>query len=137
MFNSGQFGRDGSQWELLFGSLLWILWLQRNERIFEPEKVRWETVLSYGKRLVQKCQDIATLFRLPRVGPVLSRDEVCWKKPPVGWCKLNTDGVVKGHSRMALCGGVVRSDLGFWIIDFSRCIGVCSILDVELWGIYK
>ncbi|KAK8492328.1 hypothetical protein V6N11_066139 [Hibiscus sabdariffa] len=49
--NSGQYAQGDAQWDLLFGSLVWILWLRRNEFLFYPEKVRWETMLSHGKRL--------------------------------------------------------------------------------------
>ncbi|KAK8548088.1 hypothetical protein V6N12_061010 [Hibiscus sabdariffa] len=92
--NSGIFAREGAGWELLFGSLVWLLWIWRNERIFEPEKVHWEPILSHGKHLQQECRAVATAFRQPGVEPALPRDQIQWEKPPKGWCKLNTDGAV-------------------------------------------
>ncbi|KAK8631206.1 hypothetical protein V6N13_079964 [Hibiscus sabdariffa] len=37
----------------------------------------------------------------------------------------------------ASCGGVIRNHLDEWIRGFSKFIGYCSALKVELWGIYS
>ncbi|KAL4355056.1 hypothetical protein GQ457_06G032600 [Hibiscus cannabinus] len=36
---------------------------------------------------------------------------------------------------MISCGGALRDHMGEWILRFSKCIGVCSIIDAELWGV--
>ncbi|KAK9012030.1 hypothetical protein V6N11_040100 [Hibiscus sabdariffa] len=48
-----KFVNDVTNWDLLFGSLVWLLWLRRNVRIFEPDEVRCEPILSQGRRLQQ------------------------------------------------------------------------------------
>ncbi|KAL4378986.1 hypothetical protein GQ457_02G000930 [Hibiscus cannabinus] len=60
-----------------------------------------------------------------------------WLKPPLGWCKLNTDGAVSVRNGEASCGGVVRDNLGGWLIGFSKKIGICSTFEAELWGLYE
>ncbi|KAK8484276.1 hypothetical protein V6N11_059460 [Hibiscus sabdariffa] len=36
---------------------------------------------------------------------VLIRERVRWSKLALGWCKLNTDGVVHKHSQLVSCDG--------------------------------
>ncbi|KAK8975615.1 hypothetical protein V6N11_004994 [Hibiscus sabdariffa] len=60
-----------------------------------------------------------------------------WLKPPRGWCKPNDVGAVARGSGMTACGGVVRDEEGNWLIGFSRKLGVCLILEAELWGLYE
>ncbi|KAK8998462.1 hypothetical protein V6N11_083851 [Hibiscus sabdariffa] len=76
--------------------------LKRNEHVFEPKRVRWEPILSHGKRLQQECRAAAALLRHLGNKPVLPREHLRWKRPPVDWCKLNTDGVVRRGSGLAL-----------------------------------
>ncbi|KAK8518326.1 hypothetical protein V6N12_017477 [Hibiscus sabdariffa] len=73
------------------------------------------SILSHGKRLQHECRAIVVVVRQPGVEPVLPRDQIRWERSPVG----------------------LVSDQGRWIIGFLKGIGVCSVLDVELWGIYE
>ncbi|KAK5802637.1 hypothetical protein PVK06_030245 [Gossypium arboreum] len=36
-----------------------------------------------------------------------------------------------------MIGGVLRDRYGRWIIGYNRCVGICSLLDFELWGILE
>ena len=51
--------------------------------------------------------------------------------------KLNTDGAVNGNPDLVGCGGVVRDDLGQWVIGFSKCIDITSSFAAELWGLME
>ncbi|KAK8502048.1 hypothetical protein V6N12_003397 [Hibiscus sabdariffa] len=62
---------------------------------------------------------------------------VSWTRPPVGWHKLNSDGALDSRNGIVSCGGLIRDDRGSWLIGFSKRIGICSILEAELWGIYE
>ncbi|KAL4284696.1 hypothetical protein GQ457_16G012460 [Hibiscus cannabinus] len=88
-------------------------------------------------RLKNECRAVTVLSQPPSVQSIAPRDSVRWEKPAVGWCKLNTDGLVRGEIGLASFGGVIQSDQGSWIVGFSKGIGVCSVLDAELWGIYE
>ncbi|KAK8990236.1 hypothetical protein V6N11_008942 [Hibiscus sabdariffa] len=62
---------------------------------------------------------------------------VVWQIPPPGCYKLNTDGSRRKIDGQASCGGVVRDSNGAWCFEFSKFIGSCFIIDVELWGVYR
>ncbi|KAL4331797.1 hypothetical protein GQ457_07G021730 [Hibiscus cannabinus] len=62
---------------------------------------------------------------------------VRWSKPPIGWHNLNSDGALDSRDGVASCGGLIRDDGGAWIVGFSKRIGICLILEAELWGIYE
>ncbi|MBA0846074.1 hypothetical protein Goarm_022917, partial [Gossypium armourianum] len=36
-----------------------------------------------------------------------------------------------------MIGGVLRERYDGWIIGYNRCVGICSVLDFELWGILE
>ncbi|KAL0015728.1 hypothetical protein SO802_002797 [Lithocarpus litseifolius] len=56
-----------------------------------------------------------------------------WRKPPLGWFKLNIDASVTDHK--AGGGGLVRDSEGQWVQGFARHIASTSILMVELWAL--
>ncbi|KAL4386579.1 hypothetical protein GQ457_09G008770 [Hibiscus cannabinus] len=53
-----------------------------------------------------------------------TRSVIRWHRPPEGWCKLNSDGVVAPSSRESVCGGVIRNAIGNSLIGFSRQLGI-------------
>ncbi|KAK8515106.1 hypothetical protein V6N12_001266 [Hibiscus sabdariffa] len=63
-------------------------------------------------------------------------DFATWKLPPEGWFKVNTDGARNSSNGMACCGGVIRDDEGRWRFGFAKFIGIYSVLEAELWGMY-
>ncbi|KAK8997530.1 hypothetical protein V6N11_012087 [Hibiscus sabdariffa] len=63
--------------------------------------------------------------------PVVSR----WQLPQEGCCTLKTDGSRVASTGFATCGGVIRNNVGDWLLGFHRKIGVCSVLEAELWGV--
>ena len=60
-----------------------------------------------------------------------------WIAPTYGVCKINTDGSRKSASGF-ICGagGLLRDNYGAWIKGFSVNLGVGSVLEAELWGIF-
>lgn len=58
-----------------------------------------------------------------------------WIPPPMGWIKANSDGAVSGTSKMAACGGLLRDPDGRWRGGIAKKIGICGVLQAELWGI--
>lgn len=55
-----------------------------------------------------------------------------WCPPPSGFFKLNSDGAWRRDGSRASCGGVVRDELGNWLLGFSWKIHACSPLAAEL-----
>ena len=71
---------------------IWHLWLQRNTRVFRTNVA--------NSKAVEKCRLTATEFFAigMKTKPDISKTlmPVAWKKPPVGWIKLNIDGSALG-----------------------------------------
>ncbi|KAK8990582.1 hypothetical protein V6N11_009274 [Hibiscus sabdariffa] len=134
--NVGGFSRDQVHWDILFVFLLWCLWKKHNEWIFsDPDRYN-ESVLQRGLRLQQEAAAVcSTNVVVPLRGTVLTN--VRWHKSSPGWCKLNTDGSVRRATGMATCGEAIRNEEGTWLIVFSRKLGICLILEAELWGLYE
>ncbi|MFQ6623165.1 hypothetical protein Gotur_001529 [Gossypium turneri] len=51
------------------------------------------------------------------------------------WIRTKTNRAIKINTGSALTGGVLRDQNGDWVLGFNRRIGICSIFEVELWGI--
>lgn len=49
--------------------------------------------------------------------------QVAWKRPPLGWTTLNTDGLALGNPGKAGCGGLLCNSEGIWLRDFVRGVG--------------
>lgn len=47
---------------------------------------------------------------------------------------MNSDGAVKWDCHVAGCGGLMRDQFGSWIWGFTKFVGMCSVLEAELWG---
>ncbi|KAF7830690.1 putative glycerophosphodiester phosphodiesterase, protein kinase RLK-Pelle-LRK10L-2 family [Senna tora] len=69
-------------------------------------------------------------------GRVGGEKSVTWVPPESSWYKVNVDGSVKVDGS-ASCGGVIRDCSGTWQKGFVFNIGVCGVVESELWGILK
>ncbi|KAE8729046.1 hypothetical protein F3Y22_tig00004004pilonHSYRG00047 [Hibiscus syriacus] len=47
----GFYAREENDWDLRFGSILWLIWKNRNGRIFDPDYFEHESVLEKSRRL--------------------------------------------------------------------------------------
>ncbi|KAL4295689.1 hypothetical protein GQ457_12G025480 [Hibiscus cannabinus] len=122
----------------LKAALVWSIWLRRNRLIFELAPSVCKPVLLVGNRMVEEFRAAVTAGRLTvRSSVVANRAGVRWEAPPFQWCKLNVDGACDSATGRASCGGAIRSDLGQWLMGFSRHLGLCSSLEAELWGIFE
>lgn len=61
--------------------------------------------------------------------------DVRWERSRRGWWKLNTDGSSMGNPGLAGGGGIVRDEMGSWVMGFSRNIGATSSFEAELWAL--
>lgn len=57
---------------------------------------------------------------------------VTWKKPEIGWTKLNFDGSSKGRVGKASIGGVFRNDKAEFLLGYAESIGRASSTIAEL-----
>ncbi|KAK8516807.1 hypothetical protein V6N13_080909 [Hibiscus sabdariffa] len=59
-----------------------------------------------------------------------------WQFPASGCTKVNIDGSCERLRGHATYGGVIHDASGQWKLRFYKYIGVCSILESELRGVY-
>ncbi|CAL2276143.1 unnamed protein product [Prunus armeniaca] len=59
-----------------------------------------------------------------------------WIAPTYGVCKINTDGSRNSDSGFIGAGSLLRDNYGAWIKGFSVNLGVGSVLEAEMWGIF-
>ncbi|GKV30887.1 hypothetical protein SLEP1_g39658 [Rubroshorea leprosula] len=55
-----------------------------------------------------------------------------WKKPEIGWTKLNFDGSCKGKLRKASIGGVFRNHKAEFLLGYAESIGRTTSVIAEL-----
>ncbi|KAK8491833.1 hypothetical protein V6N11_069687 [Hibiscus sabdariffa] len=87
--------------------------------------------------ILQYCATCCVSSVASKFGGNDVRVEAHWCAPATGWCKLNTDDSRCNTTGRASYGGVLRNVKGDWIMGFSRFIGVCSTLEVEIWGVLE
>ncbi|KAL4367798.1 hypothetical protein GQ457_05G016360 [Hibiscus cannabinus] len=91
-----------------------------------------------GYRLMEESLRARQIVRRGRSAIVAqTRTMGHWIAPPEHWIKINTDGARSITSGLASCGGVGRDFSGTWCFGFSRDLGLCSVLEAELWGVYE
>ena len=57
--------------------------------------------------------------------------------PPAGYMKINTDASVRMEQGRVSYGGIVRDDIGNWILGYYGFIGKTKITEAELWSIHQ
>ncbi|XP_040937997.1 uncharacterized protein [Gossypium hirsutum] len=61
---------------------------------------------------------------------------ISWDIPPVGCCKVNTDGAIGTSTGLASCECVIGDSNGDSVVDFARNVECCSVIDVELSNVF-
>ncbi|KAL0007565.1 hypothetical protein SO802_009067 [Lithocarpus litseifolius] len=61
--------------------------------------------------------------------------QVKWEKPELGWMKLNTDGSCNAAAGKAAGGGLIRDDMGNWVVGFTRKLGNVNSFTAEVWAL--
>ncbi|KAH9294029.1 hypothetical protein KI387_040766, partial [Taxus chinensis] len=76
---------------------------------------------------------------IPFVPPpiVLAHANTSWSPPPLGWLKLNTDGVAKGNPGASGGGVILRDDSGNPLATLAICFGFGTNHRVEALAILK
>ncbi|KAK8485285.1 hypothetical protein V6N11_038057 [Hibiscus sabdariffa] len=108
------------------------IWLVAHQRILtnmESRVMQEPKLVKYGNQIVEDF--ISTNYNRirPKVNHLAS-----WCLPANGWMKANCEGAVNPNDGSAAIGGVIRNEQGMWQIGFSRSIGHCTSLAVELWA---
>ncbi|KAK9018584.1 hypothetical protein V6N11_001555 [Hibiscus sabdariffa] len=64
------------------------------------------------------------------------RTNVLWSFIPIRWCKVNAYGARDVVSDFASCGGVIQDSKGCWRHNFTKAVGICSIVEAKLCKVY-
>ncbi|KAI3457760.1 hypothetical protein Pfo_014423 [Paulownia fortunei] len=132
--------------------IFWFLWTERNDA-----KYRNKGFLTH--RIIGKIYNhIFCLFKCRKLNRKLWRgdmeiarqlnfnfppekikrpQQVSWKKPNVGWVKLNTDEAAKGQAGQAGVGGVFRDHLGYVILAFQDFIEIQNSIFAEVFALHR
>ncbi|KAI3473565.1 hypothetical protein Pfo_031528 [Paulownia fortunei] len=138
--------------------IFWFLWTERNNakyrnKGFHAHRVIWKIYdhlfclfkcRKMDRKIWRGDMEIATSlnFNFP-MEKIKKQQQVLWKKPQVGWFKLNTDGAAKGETGQAGAasrgtegtagvGGIIRDHLGDPILAFQDFIEPASSIFSEL-----
>ncbi|CAL1392202.1 unnamed protein product [Linum trigynum] len=128
------------EWGSFYSLVIWYLWKCRNDGIFKGIKLSSSTLHHY---VTAKANDWARTWIDARKSLAMveggNRTEalIGWKKPPIGWHKMNTDGANQSNMGMATAGGVLRDHNGTWLAGFCSKIGTGTALLAELWGVLQ
>ncbi|KAE8676059.1 hypothetical protein F3Y22_tig00111634pilonHSYRG00065 [Hibiscus syriacus] len=89
----GFYAREENDWDLRFSSILWLIWKNRNSRIFDPDYFEHESVLEMSRRLTLEANRAmeSSLSTIQLSHRSCTMPDV-WQPPPHNWCKINTDG---------------------------------------------
>ncbi|KAK9019570.1 hypothetical protein V6N11_054088 [Hibiscus sabdariffa] len=117
-------------WNVCFSIYCWLLWKSRCSKVLDVDHVERESILERGNRLVDDC-GIAFGVQQQRLPTETSYTQQ-WGGSRRGWIMGNVDAAVNPSDGSVAVGGVFRDDSGFWLSGFSRRIGRCSVLIVEL-----
>ncbi|KAK8569035.1 hypothetical protein V6N12_007567 [Hibiscus sabdariffa] len=124
---------NATDWDVLFGFILWTLWHNRNSHIFSTDTSSPEGVFQHSQRLLEESMKARLLVRHGRRrAPWPPGGNACWLDPPRHWIKVNTNGARNTTSGLASCGDLGRDFEGNWRFGFSRFLGSCSALEAEL-----
>ncbi|XVF29674.1 hypothetical protein REPUB_Repub15cG0142300 [Reevesia pubescens] len=124
---------SGIPWSVFFSSALWFLWFWRNkwrhDASFLWPSNAFQQIWSYAKQSVDVLSTSLNLLRYKQM--------IKWTKPAQCVFKINVDVGLRGQSRVAVAGGLIRDDKGYWLLGFVYRIGICEVLSAELWSILQ
>ncbi|KAK8712905.1 hypothetical protein V6N13_148133 [Hibiscus sabdariffa] len=140
---SPTFTNDHVDRYLCFGAILWYLWLRQNVLIFNPNNLDSLTVMDHNRRFWEDMRatfdsnySLHVVHSSAGCQMSVSRATVCWSPPQVGWCKLNVDSGWDHATSFATCRGLIREHGGRWVRGFAHSLGVCTLIEAELWVVW-
>ncbi|KAK8984755.1 hypothetical protein V6N11_020070 [Hibiscus sabdariffa] len=131
---------------MIFFSIVWTLWLSRNEAVFRNVSIEVDHMFQLS--LLRVCRwgsaKWAPLF--PLLSTILARSEALesvslvrpllspslWFPPEAEALKFDIDGAVSGSFGPAGIGGVLRNHEGKMLCYFSKNVGVIDAPTAEL-----
>ncbi|KAK7268687.1 hypothetical protein RIF29_21393 [Crotalaria pallida] len=117
-----------SQNSALFFASLWWIWRAKNAMCIDHLKIPIPTVMNSINNLYSLIKN--------ELNPVPAASSpqrwVKWENPPAGFIAVNVDGSCFDNPGPAGFGGLLRDDLGKWLLGFSGHIGISYNLHAEI-----
>ncbi|KAE8721091.1 Elongation factor family protein isoform 1 [Hibiscus syriacus] len=128
-------------WDIMFGAIVWNIWLHRNSIAFDTPLEDRRTVLERSRHLwVNTCKAIESEEHLRGAHTQQIVRSISWKRPPEGWLKINSDGARDMRTGRASCGGIIRNHEGAWMMGFTKFVGAVEHWDIMfgavVWNIH-
>ncbi|KAK9988382.1 hypothetical protein SO802_028621 [Lithocarpus litseifolius] len=118
-------------WGVVFSLGIWSLWLCWNGVTFKDERPN----RNVREENISKATKFAYVGVNGKTNQSQQRICVCWSKPLLNWCKVNSDGSALGNLGRVGGGGLIRNDKGEWIRGYVRAIGCTMSMAAELWAL--
>ncbi|KAK6914623.1 Ribonuclease H domain [Dillenia turbinata] len=115
-----------------FAAATWIIWKARCRRNFHIDPM---PPMQVARWIMNFSREIRAAISKHSLNCAPREKWVAWLPPAHNNIKLNTDGSVLQQNGHAATGGLVRNSKGEWIAGFSINVGICSVFEVELWGV--
>ncbi|KAL4355424.1 hypothetical protein GQ457_06G013310 [Hibiscus cannabinus] len=125
--------RANLPWKLVFSSILWHTWKNRNDAIFTGISSTFEQVFSRGIAWANYYNDDWMTGALDTHSTMIPTP---WSNPKPGCFCSNIDGAVSLNSGKATIGGLLRDTAGNFVFGFSKFIGCVNSLHAELFSLY-
>lgn len=111
----------------MFALSLWFIWKQRCSILFQDDgQIPVLNVQQLYKYFTEwATENSNSLQRIRENG-----SHILWRRPELGYFKLNTDASSLPDGRMAI-GGVVRDHNGQWKVGFMQVLPKMSVFEVE------
>lgn len=138
-------------WLMLFFSVVWSLWLLRNDLIFQQKSSNYDSVFfliitrlclwlkalhpDFPYSPLDLLRSSAGLIRWSNVQ--IYRTGVIWSPPPIGRFKWNVDGSSLGKPKLSGIGGALRNHQGHLLGIFSLPVGTLDSNIAELRAVVK
>lgn len=119
-------------WSCVFTFAVWSIWLDRKKTVIKKENC---DSLVCSTNIKNRCSFFIKAQGSPSKGRVNFEIAVRWHAPPENWFKLNCDGSANLDSGRTGIGGVIRKNLGNWVIGYQQNIGKGTSLIAEITSI--
>ncbi|KAE8661605.1 hypothetical protein F3Y22_tig00113725pilonHSYRG01370 [Hibiscus syriacus] len=116
---------QAANWDILFGILIWCIWLHRTSIAFDMALEDNQSVLEQEKNLMEVTYLALMLGSLHKTSKLsCSVGRGLWKRPNSGWTKVNLDGVINRENGFTDYEGIIRGHEGISnYIIFGLLIG--------------
>ncbi|XP_021826059.1 uncharacterized protein LOC110766949 [Prunus avium] len=123
----------GLPWHLIFTLTLWFIWKWRCKGVFDQNF----TLHAEPRQIILQYANEWYAANKPFFGTSIhALTQLSWNSPNPGSCKINSDGSRNNTTGHIGAAGVLRDTNGGWLKGYSVNLGIGSVLEAELWGIF-